>query len=108
MVYYGKKFKKNKKGYNPLERDGYYFHTEEEFNRYAQLKAMVEKEEIKDLEFHPKYRFPMKFYFEADFSYTKGNVQIVESIKKLQKADFDIMRKCLEYFFPELELRIIT
>lgn len=99
--------------------DGYTFDSKLEAERYSQLKLLLRAKEITNLTLQPEYVLIPSFKkhgktyrqltYIADFSYTNKNGNtIVEDVKGMQTDVFKIKYKLFEYFFPELELHILT
>lgn len=88
--------------------EGIKFHSKKEGNRYVYLKSLLQQKKIFDLELQPEFPFPMGFSYFADFKYTDltGKI-IIEDPKGFQTDVFKLKKKCFEYFYPQLELRIL-
>ena len=82
------------------------FASTREMNRYHELRLMEGAGHISDLQLQPKFPFPMGFSYIGDFAYSEAGSAIVEDAKGFETAEFKLKRKCFEYFFPEVELRI--
>jgi hypothetical protein len=111
--------KRNKYGVAPKEErmvDGIVFASKREATRYRELKLMQKFGDITELTRQPRYTFPMGFAYLADFRYREhavvggiGNYDrvVVEDVKGVETEVFRLKRKCMAYFFPDVELRII-
>lgn len=94
----------------PSEADGIKFDSKKERDRYVDLKLIEKAGGIKDLKVQPKFTFPMGFSYYADFEYFDCalNKIIVEDTKGVKTQVFNLKRKCMDYFYPDLELRIVS
>jgi hypothetical protein len=113
--------KRNKYGVSPREdrtHDGIVFASKREATRYRELRLLEKCGEIISLEMQPKFPFPMGFSYIADFSYKEhfltnigrsGGYRgpIIEDVKGVETAVFKIKLKCMKYFYPDVELRVI-
>ena len=91
----------------PTVINGIRFASKREANRYIYLKRRIVTEEITGLKLQPRFDFPMKFFYKADFSYMEDGKQVVEDVKGFETAIFKLKKKCFKYFYPKLELRIV-
>jgi len=97
--------------------DGITFDSRGEANRYLYLKSLLQANEISDLELQPKFELIPKFKkngkthrainYVADFKYIENGETVVEDYKGMETKVFKIKHKMFEYFYPDLELRII-
>jgi len=87
--------------------DGIRFDSIAEFSRYKILKLMVHSGKISDFSVHPKFELPPGFKYTADFSYSENEKIVVEDVKGMLTRDSVLRMKCLVFFNPQLELRII-
>lgn len=91
------------------EVDGIVFDSRREANRYVELKEMLDKGEITNLELQKKYELIPKqvdekgkclyraVHYIADFVYEKDGVTIVEDTKGMRTPDFIIKEKLMYY-----------
>lgn len=87
--------------------DGITFASKREATRYRELKILERAGEITALELQPRYKFPMGFAYVADFRYITDRSIAVEDVKGVETPVFKLKRKCLAYFHPEVDLRIV-
>ena len=102
--------KRNKYGVAPREDrtvDGIVFASKREATRYRELRLLEKCGDISGLELQPRYDFPMGFRYTADFRYSRDGREIVEDVKGASPRDFALRVKCLHYFFPKVNLRIV-
>ena len=98
----------NKYHNHPTIISGIRFSSKREAARYQVLKLLERHKEIKNLKLQPIFKFPTGFSYRADFSYfdNKGKF-IVEDVKGIQTDVFKLKKKCLEYFYPAIELILV-
>jgi len=98
--------------------DGLSFDSRAEAARWCELRLMERAGEISDLQVHPVYTLAEGFRnrsgqwrgpitYEADFAYVEGGQQVVEDVKGVRTAAFQIKRKLFERRYPEIEFRIV-
>ena len=93
--------------------DGIKFDSKREAQRYGELKLLVKAGLITDLKLQPKFELIPKhngnraLAYIADFSYAEDGKKIVEDVKGMETKEFKIKKKLFEYFYPDLELRIV-
>lgn len=99
------KFKyKNKK----VEIDGMKFDSMKEANRWRELVILQKKQVISDLkrqvrfELIPKQSDERACFYVADFTYTQGELKIVEDTKGFKTPEYIIKRKLLKYRYPNI------
>ena len=99
----------NKFKNKPTFVDGIRFASKKEGERYKLLKLLEKNGDIQNLKLQPVFKFPVGFSYRADFQYSiKGSAyDIVEDTKGFETKEFLLKKKCFEYFYPNLELRII-
>ncbi len=70
--------------------DGYNFDSKAEADRYAQLQILVKANLITRLQIHPSWDLDISgtriCRYEADFSYVREGVQIVEDVKGMSNG----------------------
>jgi hypothetical protein len=109
------KLKRNKYGVAPKEErtyDGIVFASKREATRYRELLLMQQCGGISNLSLQPGFTFPPGFRYVADFRYLayRGKSEpkwIIEDVKGVETAVFKIKLKCMKYFYPDVELRVI-
>ena len=93
--------------------DGIKFDSKGEANRYKELKLLEKAGEIKDLELQPKFTLIPKnkgnraVTYTADFKYIENGKTIIEDYKGYETKEFKLKKKMFEYFYENLELRIV-
>ncbi len=87
--------------------DGIKFDSKKEAVRYQDLKLMEKGKIITDLQLQYKFKFPPGFAYIADFLYKENGQWIAEDVKGVQTAVFRLKKKCMEYFFENIDLRIV-
>ena len=96
--------------------DGIVFASKREATRYQELKLMEKCGDITDLELQPRYKFEPGFSYVGDFRYRehavvngRGNYDrlVVEDVKGVETEVFRLKRKCMAYYYPDVELRIV-
>ena len=100
-------FTKNKYNARPTYVNGKRFDSKREVNRYKVLLMAEKGNAISDLQCQPRFNFPMGFSYIADFSYIEKGKRIVEDVKGQETYAFQLKRKCFNYFYSHIELRII-
>ena len=110
--------KRNKYGVSPAHErtvDGHVFASKREATRYLELVLAQRCGDISGLELQPRFKFKAGFSYVADFRYAEryrlrdggsGYREVVEDVKGVQTDVFKLKRKCMAYFFPDVELRI--
>lgn len=113
--------------------DGIHFQSTKEGQRYLFLKSKVKEGVISELKLQPRYELIPAMYrevvkqlktntkivkvcvekrmsYNADFSYTKEGVTIVEDVKggKATQTDVFKIKKKLMYYFHKIEIKIVT
>jgi hypothetical protein len=84
------------------------FASERECERYRELLFLERYDKIWRLKRQPKFTFPMGFSYIGDFEYFLPEGQlVVEDVKGVETEPFRLKKKCMEYFFPNVELRIV-
>ena len=93
----------------PTYVNGIRFASRKEAERYRILKLAEKQGQIKKLELQPKFDFPMRFSYKADFRYwlVKEGKWIIEDVKGIETAIFKLKEKCFKYFYPFFELKIV-
>ena len=91
----------------PTIVDGIRFASMGEANRYKTLKILEQRGDITDLKLQPVFKFQMRFSYRADFEYIFQGRKIVEDFKGMETDVFKLKKKCFEYFYPNIELKII-
>lgn len=87
--------------------DGIKFDSKGEANRYKELKFLVDRKEVKDLELQPKFDFIVNnkkiCSYRADFKYYDKALRktVVEDFKGFRTAIYKIKRKLFEALYPE-------
>ena len=99
--------KQSKYKNKPVEADGKRFDSIKECNRYWELKALYDKGTIKNLTLQPVFKFPTGFSYWGDFMYRYNGKVVVEDVKGYETDVFKLKKKCMGYFYPDIELRII-
>lgn len=98
----------NKYRNKPTSLDGIRFASKREAQRYSMLKLAEKSGAIRDLKLQPVYKFPFGASYRADFSYIdKDNRQIAEDVKGVLTETFKLKKRCFEYYYKGIELRII-
>lgn len=96
--------------------DGIKFDSKRESFRYVVLKQMETEGLISDLKLQPRFAFPPGFTYVGDFLYRepdrkdpKKSKIVVEDVKvkATMTQVFRLKAKCLAYYHPEIELRIV-
>lgn len=99
-----------------VEVDGIKFDSKRESYRFVVLRQMESEGLIFDLKVHPQYKFPMGFSYFADFEYREpieksgsSFVKVAEDVKTkaTMTAMSRVKMKCLAYFYPAIDLRIV-
>jgi hypothetical protein len=110
--------KRNKYNVSPKEDrtvDGIVFASKREATRYSELRLMQKCGSIHELKLQPKFAFPMGFSYVADFRYCERELTgegirhkyVTEDVKGIQTPVFRLKRKCMAYFYPEVDLRLV-
>lgn len=91
------------------EIDGFMFDSKKEANRYVELKGMVNRGEIRDLQRQVKYRLDVNGVkvcgYIADFVYKKkSGEEIIEDVKGV-RTDVYRLKKKLMYAIHGIEIR---
>lgn len=98
------------------ELDGYRFASKKEMQRYAELRLLEKAGKITALCLQPRYELQPAFTcldgskirkidYVADFSYTEGDVSVVEDCKGFRTKDYLIKCKMFKFKYPHLEHR---
>jgi hypothetical protein len=99
--------------------DGFLFDSLMEHQRYVQLKLMRDAGVIHDLHVHPVFKLQEKFYsytqqkyirpitYTADFSYNEDGKVVVEDVKGVKTAVFNLKRRIFEYRFPSVLFKVV-
>lgn len=99
--------------------NGIIFHSRMESMYYRHLQKLKKKGIVVEVELQPQYillptvqkikRKFLKTCYKADFkvTYADGHIEIVDVKGKADKV-FQLKRKMFEYFYPDLELSVIT
>lgn len=100
----------NKYHNQPVIINGIRFQSKKEGLRYQDLKSAEKAGAIIKFTLQPRFDFPMKFFYKADFKYwdVKKNKWIIEDTKGFKDKVFILKEKCFRYFYPDLELRVIS
>ena len=102
------RFNKTNKYHNKITYvNGIRFASKKEAERYKILKIIHLKNQIQGLTLQPRFDFPMGFSYIADFSYMANGQMIVEDVKGIETGVFKLKKKCFEYFYPFIELKIV-
>lgn len=94
--------KRSKFNARRVEIDGYWFDSDMEGKRYAQLKLMEATGEIANLELHPKFPIVVNgekvCVYEADFRYwdREKDRYVVEDVKGVRTAVYRLKKKLME------------
>lgn len=104
----------------PVELDGHRFDSQAEAARWTELKMLQAAGEIMHIEVHPRFLLIDSFthngrkvravYYEADFRYLdrhSGRV-IVEDVKGVKTAVFQLKEKLLMSRYPYLDFRVVA
>ncbi len=95
---------------------GYTFDSQDEGNRYLQLRSMQEAGEISDLELQPRFvlvdggvdwrgRKVNPIRYVADFQYTENGRTVVEDVKGYETPVFRIKEKLFLLRYPNIVFR---
>lgn len=88
-----------------VKADGYTFDSVREYQRYCELKLLLRRKKIKDLEVHPSFWILKPFEvdgvkhrglkYEGDFSYkrTEDDSFVLEDVKGMETEVFKIKEK---------------
>lgn len=99
--------------------DGILFHSRMESMYYRHLQKLKKKGIVVEVELQPQFillptiqkskRKYLKTCYKADFKviYSDGRIDIVDVKGKADKV-FQLKRKMFEFFYPDLELSVIT
>lgn len=99
--------------------DGILFHSKMESMYYRRLQRLKKKGIVVEVELQPPFillptiqkskRKFLKTCYKADFkvTYADGHIEIVD-VKGKQDKVFQLKRKMFEYFYPDLELSVVT
>lgn len=99
--------------------DGILFHSKMESMYYRRLQRLKKKGIVVEVELQPQYillpsiqkikRNFLQTKYIADFkvTYADGHIEIVDVKGKADKV-FDLKRKMFEFFYPDLELTVVT
>lgn len=80
-----------------------YFDSTAELKRWALLRAREKRGEIRNLTFHPRFKFPlrtMQLLYEGDASYFEGDKSVVEDSKGMRTPMFRVKVALMDHFFP--------
>lgn len=84
----------------PTEVDGIRFQSKAEARRYAELRLLQRAGQIADLRVHPRYPLVVNGvkcgYYEADFAYREGEQEVVEDVKGVATAVFQLKAKLVK------------
>lgn len=101
------------------EAHGRIFDSKMEADYYKHLLSLQEKEVVDAIVCQPVYllqpsftklgRTIRKMEYKADFyvTYTDGHCEVID-IKGFATSDFKLKAKLFDYYYPDLELKIIT
>ncbi len=92
---------------NPTYINNIRFASKRESIRYIALRELQKEGRIKNLKLQPRFKFPFKVSYVADFQYTENGKVIVEDVKGFATDVFKIKLKCFKYFYPDIDIRII-
>lgn len=102
----------------PVQTDEHRFDSKAEYYRWLQLRQMEADGDISDLEVHPVYELQPAFKrdgkryaavrYEADFSYTQNETWVVEDVKGVRTAAFNIKHKLFLYQYPDADFRLVN
>lgn len=91
---------KNKYGAMKTEYNGGTYDSKAEANRAMELDLLVKAGKITDLARQTKFPIIINsikvFTYIADFTYYEGGKQIVEDVKGVRTAMFNLKKKCVE------------
>lgn len=89
--------------------DGILFDSKKEANRYMELKMLKRAGEIEHLRLQPVFKIYPSFVYQgkkypeikyiADFMYKEGNTWIVEDVKGVRTAVYQIKKKMFLYAY---------
>lgn len=98
----------NKYGNKVTFLDGIRFASKLEAERYVMLKLAEKSGAIRDLKLQPVYKFPFGASYRADFFYIdKDGKQVAEDVKGVETEVFRFKKRCFEYYYKDIELRIV-
>ena len=92
---------KNRRKYNAIRTqiDGYTFDSRKEARRYTELKQLIKGNVLEDLRIHPAFRIEVKgkmvCKYVADFSYMQNGNFIVEDVKGVRTAVYQLKKKLM-------------
>jgi hypothetical protein len=103
---------------HPFTVDNIRFDSKAEAARYRELKLAEVAGEITALRVHPRYQLQKSFeyygkleraiYYEADFEYIEEpGILVVEDVKGMETAVFQIKRKLFLYLYPHIDFRVL-
>jgi hypothetical protein len=99
--------------------DGIRFDSLMEHRRYQELKLLIKAGVIMDLHVHPKFMLQEKYFshsqrkniqaitYTGDFSYLENGKIVVEDVKGIKTAVFNLKRRIFEYYFPNILFRVV-
>lgn len=107
--------RRSKYNAKPVEFDGIRFDSTAEYHRWQELKLLERNGDIENLEVHPRFcihpgdksRRIKPIWYEADFKYMENGVWVVEDVKGIRTAVFDLKWKIAQCNYPDIDWRII-
>lgn len=96
-----------------IKIDGMTFDSQNEYNRWMELKILERAGNISDLHRQvvylliPKQPDERQVVYKSDFTYTEKGKTIVEDVKGVKTKDYIIKRKLMKQKYPEIIFREI-
>jgi hypothetical protein len=106
--------RRSKYNARPVEADGYRFDSRAEYARYAELRLLLDAGVISSLVVHPRFVIVPKdehgkaLYYEADFWYTENGAQVVEDVKGVKTAVYQLKKRLFLARYPGRKFVEIT
>lgn len=103
--------RRNKFGNKKTEVDGIVFSSKREAGRYAELKLLERGRALSTLTLQPVFPLHVNGLkigkYVGDFQYVEGDSVVVEDVKGVRTAVFNLKWKMVKALYPRIDWRLV-